>query len=560
MAKARAAFSDFADARSAALWRTASLLELDERAAEDTVVDVLAIAARRWRALARDGNAEVEVRRRLYESLLHRWRRTDSLDARPAPNSAAGASTERQALAALTNRERALIVLGSYESLTLAEAAALLRSSVDEVRQDTSDAAAQFRRNANVSVSVQAPLLPLLNAAASRDVPPDLAERAVAASRSGGRRMFVVVAAATVILVAVAGGVAALIPESVRAPQADPVAANIEKWGIPADTPLPRGLPSLAEQPIDTASMAYIVDGVPLVTDAATGDAHTVLAGHPTPAWYDGNIDGVTTGLLSRGPPWTQAVLSTDGAWLLLVQAGGNVERTDATGDLYLVRVDTGAVTPVSDAKPTALAQGEASIADTVLAWAPGGGAFACVCSGKLSVFDVEPTTPRVVLADASPNKVTDVAWGADGLVVRQSNGQWLAVSAPSTAVHRMGSPDALAISLTTPTVYVSVGITSIYALGADASPDGGRCVWWNEDFSTPVQVTPAPDRDGPLCTPVALQPGRSGVLLVVRPDPPHHQPLPLDVVTVDTFGASQVIGTLPPGTTFASFAARTVG
>jgi hypothetical protein len=157
------------------------------------------------------------------------------------------------------------------------------------------------------------------------------------------------------------------------------------------------------------------------------------------------------------------------------------------------------------------------------------------VCSSKLSVFDLQPTAPRVVLTDATSTKATDVAWGADGLVVRQTDGEWLAVSAPSTAVQRLGSPDALAISLTTPTVYVSVAITSLYALGADTSPDGGRCVWWNEDFSTPVPVTPVPDR-------------------------PRPQPLPLDVVTVDTFGASTVIASLPPGTTFASFAATLAG
>ncbi len=149
---------------------------------------------------------------------------------------------------------------------------------------------------------------------------------------------------------------------------------------------------------------------------------------------------------------------------------------------------------------------------------------------------------------------------GGVGLVVRQPNGDWLAVSAPSTSVRRMGNPDALAISADSPTIYVSVNVTSIYALGADTSPDGGRCVWWNEDFSTPVPVTPAPDRDGTLCTPITLQPGRSGVLLVIRPDRPRPQPLPLDVVTVDAFGASTVIGALPPGTTYASFAEQLVG
>ncbi|MCZ3389532.1 MAG: hypothetical protein LH645_10550 [Actinomycetia bacterium] len=539
--------------------RTASLLELNDAIALDAVVASLASARRQWRALSRDGNAEAEVRRNLRETLIAHWQRTQTLDAVPPPDAVADdAPGARRALATLTNRQRALVVLSTYESMTSSEVTALLRCFGTDVDAETASAVAQLRNAAGVAVDT--PLLPLLNSAASRDVPSDLADRALVASRAIRRRTFVVAAAATVILVAVAGGVVALFPTSVGAPKADPVTANIEQWGIPDDAPLPRGLPSLEEQPIDAASMAYIVGGVPVVTDGATGDAHTVLAGRPSPAWYDGNIDGVVTGLLRRGLPWTQAVLSPDGEWLLLVQATGNIDKLADTGHMYLVRVDTAVVTPVPDAKPIALAQGEASIADTVLAWAPGGGAFACVCSGKLSVFDVEPTAPRVVLTDASPNKVTDVAWGADGLVVRKLNGQWLAVSAPSTSVQRMGSPDALAISLTTPTVYLSVGITSIYALGADTSPDGGRCIWWNEDFSVPVQVTPVPDRDGRLCTPVALQPGRSGVLLVVRPDRPRPQPLPLDVVTVDTFGASTVIGALPPGTTYASFAARTVG
>ena len=130
--------------------------------------------------------------------------------------------------------------------------------------------------------------------------------------------------------------------------------------------------------------MAYIADGVPVVTDAATGDARTVLAGRPQPEWYDGNVDGVVTGLLRRGPPWTQAVLSPDGEWLLLVQApvllgletgssspGDRADSTSIgeslapTGDLYLVRISTGEVTPVSEADPVSDAQGVASVANT---------------------------------------------------------------------------------------------------------------------------------------------------------------------------------------------------
>jgi hypothetical protein len=84
--------------------------------------------------------------------------------------------------------------------------------------------------------------------------------------------------------------------------------------------------------------------------------------------------------------------------------------------------------------------------------------------------------------------------------------------------------------------------------------------VLWDAEFSDPVVVTPVPDRDGDLCTPVALQPARSGVMLVLMPNRPRPQPLPLDVVAVDADGASTVIATLPPGTTYASFAARLVG
>ena len=49
------------------------------------------------------------------------------------------------------------------------------------------------------------------------------------------------------------------------------------------------------------------------------------------------------------------------------------------------------------------------------------------------------------------------------------------------------------------------------------------------------------------------------GVLLAVRPNDPSPPP-PLDVVVVDTFGASTAIGVLPSGTTYASFAASLVG
>lgn len=538
--------------------RTASLLEADIAVAQDAVVSSLASASRRWRALDRDGNAEAEVRRSLHETVIGLWRRADALDDVPPPDRLpVDASGARTALATLTNRQRALVVLAGLESLVSREIAAILQGSVDEVQADIASAAASLRQSA--AAPPDAPLLPLLNAAALRDVPTDLASRALARASAGRRQTAKRVVVAMVLLVAVTGGALVVLSEGETAPGTDPVAASIEQWGIPSDAPPPRDLPSLAEEPIQTASMAYVTGGVPIVTDAVTGAARTVLAGEPQPQWYDGYIDGTTTGLLRRGPPWTQAVLSPDGRWLLLVQAPVD-ERDDATGVMYLVRIDTAVVTPVPEVLPIARPLGEVSIANTVLAWAPGGGAFACVCDGKLSVFDLQPTAARVVEISAYSTRVTDVAWGVDGLVARKPNGEWMSVSAPSTPLQQVGSPAALAMSVTTPTAYLSVSVTAVYALGADTEPDGGRCVWWNEDFSTPVPVTPVPDRDGPLCTPVALQPGRSGILLVLRPDRPRPQPLPLDLVAVDREGASVVVGTLPPGTTFASFAARLVG
>jgi hypothetical protein len=192
-------------------------------------------------------------------------------------------------------------------------------------------------------------------------------------------------------------------------------------------------------------------------------------------------------------------------------------------------------------------------------------GAFACVCQGRLSVYDLDKLTPKARLKGTSTVRFTDVAWGQEGLLGRRLGGGWVSETRGGVSITRLGDAAAVAASISSPPVYLSVGITSIYALGADTNPDGGRCVLWDAGFTDPVEVIPVPDRDGRLCTPVALQPGRSGVLLVLKPDQPasessSDQPLPLDVVTVGPDGQSTVIGTLPPGASTASFAANLVG
>ncbi len=572
MAKAPAGFAEFVDTRAPALARTSSLLEMDDAVAEQALVTTLGWSARRWRAISRDGNAEAEVRHRLYGDLAGHWKRSGFLDAVPAATAVRdNASAERLALASLTNRQRACVVLSVFESLNDTDIASLLRIKRGDVDPLTHEAGTQLRRAAGVPPD--APLLPLLNAAASREAPNELEARALAASGSGNRRGLAIAAVAVVATGAVVAGAVALQPEPDSGGAADAVAANIERWGIPAEPPLSRNLPTLVDEPIETASMAYISQGVPVVTDAATGTSRTVLSGRPTPEWYDGGVNGV----LRPGPPWTQAVLSPDGAWLLLVQAQGRPQRAGepsfgrhSPGDLYLVRISTGEVTPVRDANPAPQAVGRYSIADTVLAWAPGVGAFACVCDGRLSVFDLDKATPKARLKWATDEKFTDVAWGLEGLLGRRLSGGWVSQTRGGTAVSGLGDAAAVAASKSVPAVYLSVGITSIYALGADTTPDGGRCVLWDARFTSPVEVTPVPERDGRLCTPVALQPGRSGVLLALKPDQaglesvpsyqPRPEPVPLDVVTVDSAGVSTVISTFPPGTTTASFAANLVG
>ncbi|MEO8108235.1 MAG: hypothetical protein ABI720_13060, partial [Actinomycetes bacterium] len=70
MSKQPAGFADFVETRAPALARTASLLELDAVDAERALVTTLGWASRRWRALARHGNEETEVRDRLYTDVV----------------------------------------------------------------------------------------------------------------------------------------------------------------------------------------------------------------------------------------------------------------------------------------------------------------------------------------------------------------------------------------------------------------------------------------------------------------------------------------------------------
>lgn len=145
---------EFISARGAALSRAAYLLTGDHQAAEDLVQDAYVVMVRRWQ---KSGTVDPEayVRRILYTRFVDGWRRR-RLSERPwasPPDSPggdeAGAATDRltlrDALARLTPRQRAVLVLRYYEDLTEAQAAVALGISPNTVKSQVRVALQRLR-------------------------------------------------------------------------------------------------------------------------------------------------------------------------------------------------------------------------------------------------------------------------------------------------------------------------------------------------------------------------------------------------------------------------------
>lgn len=141
----REAFTRWAGERQLALLRTAVLLTGDHHRAEDLVQDALTKVAVRWRRL-HDGNPEAYARQVIVRENISWWRkhrrelvsvvpdRTDVTDGYGA------ADTRRLldgALAALTPRQRAVVVLRYYDDLSERDTADLLGVSVGTVKSQT---------------------------------------------------------------------------------------------------------------------------------------------------------------------------------------------------------------------------------------------------------------------------------------------------------------------------------------------------------------------------------------------------------------------------------------
>lgn len=147
-------FAEFVRARRRALSRTAYLLTGDHQLAEDLLQTALAKTARHWRRI-RDGNPEAYVRRVLYTEQVSWWRRRRLIEYssasppdRPDPDPAGDAAlrlTLRAALAHLTPRQRAVLVLRFFEDRTEADTADVLGCSIGTVKSQTHAALTRLR-------------------------------------------------------------------------------------------------------------------------------------------------------------------------------------------------------------------------------------------------------------------------------------------------------------------------------------------------------------------------------------------------------------------------------
>ena len=147
-------FRDFVEARSVALMRLAYLLAGgDQHAAEDLLQTALAKTAARWAGV---DSPEAYARRVMYRQQVDSWRLKRRRRETPVgmlPDEARHDDTPaldlkitvREALARLTPRQRAVLVLRFFEDLPEAEVANLLGCSVGTVRSTTHRSLARLR-------------------------------------------------------------------------------------------------------------------------------------------------------------------------------------------------------------------------------------------------------------------------------------------------------------------------------------------------------------------------------------------------------------------------------
>jgi RNA polymerase sigma-70 factor (sigma-E family) len=149
---------DFLRSRLHRLSGTAYLLTGDHHEAEDLLQNALVKVADKWHRIARTDDPDAYVWRLLYNEHISTWRRltrrvttvaTRDLPDRPSDGDLAGGAVRRlvieQALARLTPKQRAVIVLRYFQDLSESAAADVLGCSVGTVKSQTSHALRRLR-------------------------------------------------------------------------------------------------------------------------------------------------------------------------------------------------------------------------------------------------------------------------------------------------------------------------------------------------------------------------------------------------------------------------------
>lgn len=146
----RDSFEEWARARQQRFVRSAYLMTGDFQRAEDLVQEALIRAAQRWDTL-RDGQPDAWVRTVIFREHVSWWRRVrrEILTDRPPEreHSPAGEAPVmvQAALAVLTHKQRAVLVLRYIDDLSVAETATILGVSGGTVKKQSSVALARLR-------------------------------------------------------------------------------------------------------------------------------------------------------------------------------------------------------------------------------------------------------------------------------------------------------------------------------------------------------------------------------------------------------------------------------
>lgn len=155
-------FAQFIEARERALQRTAWLLTNDWALAQDLVQTALARSWPHWGRIRRRDDPEIYVRRVMVNTWVT-WRRRrwgaeqpyEIFKEQPAPGDMAADVATRLAvsglLAALTERQRTVVVLRLFDDLSEAQVAQILDCAVGTVKATLSQALARLRSNPNVA-------------------------------------------------------------------------------------------------------------------------------------------------------------------------------------------------------------------------------------------------------------------------------------------------------------------------------------------------------------------------------------------------------------------------